>query len=241
MERMDLFERQWASYRAILEHDLMEHRPAGASTAAALHAWLRNRPQEAGPIELVDLGCGDLTAFAPLLRQLPLGRYTGLDLTAAVLPLAQRTLGAVPFPCRWIEADLLGWMQAQVAAGAAGSIDILHSAFAVHHLSDDAKLEMLQAARQLIAPGGILLWLDVFRNPGEGRDAYIQRYVQRVRSSWLTLTAEQREHVCSHLSQWDIPADREAIVAAATGAGWRWRWAWQGQHQAEALAVLEPA
>jgi hypothetical protein len=47
--------------------------------------------------------------------------------------------------------------------------------------------------------------------------------------------------VISHLSRCDIPADRQAIAAAAEAAGWQWRWGWQGAHQAEALAVLTPA
>ena len=48
------------------------------------------------PPRMVDLGCGDLALLAPLLRRLPLGSYTGLDLTAQVLPLAQQGLGDVP-------------------------------------------------------------------------------------------------------------------------------------------------
>jgi hypothetical protein len=33
---MDLFEKQWASYRAVVEHNLMEHQAVAAATAAAL-------------------------------------------------------------------------------------------------------------------------------------------------------------------------------------------------------------
>jgi hypothetical protein len=46
--------------------------------------------------------------------------------------------------------------------------------------------------------------------------------------------------VTSHLSAYDIPADRQAIEAAAAAAGWRWSWGWHGAHQAEAMAVLTP-
>ncbi|WP_235300074.1 hypothetical protein [Synechococcus sp. GFB01] len=57
---MTLFEQQWATYRAVVEHDLMEHRALGEATAAAIGSWLDRRPAGAASPRLVDLGCGDL-------------------------------------------------------------------------------------------------------------------------------------------------------------------------------------
>ncbi|MFM7634743.1 MAG: SAM-dependent methyltransferase, partial [Cyanobacteriota bacterium] len=134
------------------------------------------------------------------------------------------------------EGDLLAWAQ----ESAAQSTDILHSAFAIHHLDDGGKARFLRAARRRISPDGLFLWVDVFREPGESRTAYIARYVERIRTGWQPLTAEQQDHVISHLSSCDMPADRAEIPAAAEAAGWTWRWAWQGAHRAEATAVLTP-
>jgi len=239
---MDFFERQWSSYRAVVEHDLMEHRAAAAAVATALHHWLAQRPAEATPPALIDLGCGDLALLAPLLRELSLERYTGLDLAAVVLPLAQQALGPVEYTTHWREGDLLSWAEAQDGADPAlDQPDILHSAFAIHHLSDPQKSTFLEGARRRIQPGGLFLWVDVFREPDESHDAYIARYCERISSSWTQLNAEQQEHVIAHLSQFDLPADRAAIQASAEAAGWRWQWAWQGRHRAEAMAVLTPA
>ena len=237
---MDLFAQQWASYRAVVEHNLMEHQAVAASTAATLENWLAARSAEAQPPRMVDLGCGDLALLAPLLQRLPLGSYTGLDLTAEVLPLAQQSLGTVAYPCRWLAGDLLRW-----ASDSAGDheerVDILHSAFAIHHLSDPEKQTLLECLRTRIAPGGLFIWVDVFREPGEARDAYVKRYLNRIASSWPQLTAQQQEHVSSHLATYDNPADRGAIEEAASAAGWQWLWAWNGTHRAEAMAVLSPA
>lgn len=239
---MDFFERQWSSYRAVVEHDLMEHRAAASAVATALQQWLAQRPAEAAAPALIDLGCGDLALLAPLLRELPLGRYTGLDLAAVVLPLAEQALGSVSYATHWREGDLLGWSEAQDGADPAlDQPDILHSAFAIHHLSDAQKSRFLEGARRRIQPGGLFLWVDVFRESAESRDAYIARYCQRISSSWPQLNTEQQEHVIAHLSQFDLPADRAAIQECAEAAGWRWQWAWQGQHRAEAMAVLTPA
>jgi SAM-dependent methyltransferase len=242
---MDFFERQWSSYRAIVEHDLMEHRAVAAATAAAIERWLATRHGDAPAAAMLDLGCGDLALLAPLLQRLPLGSYTGLDLAPVVLPLAQAALGDVPYPTHWLEGDLLAWaegrLEASAAANQSNAPDILHSAFAIHHLDDGSKARFLQEARRRINPDGLFLWVDVFRAPGESRTAYIERYISRIRSGWQPLTPAQQERVISHLSSFDIPADRDAIVASAQACGWSWSWAWKGAHNAEALAVLTPA
>jgi len=242
---MDLFERQWSSYRAIVEHDLMEHRAVAAATASAIDGWLAQRTAGAPAPQLVDLGCGDLALLAPLLQRLLLGSYTGLDQAPVVLPLAQATLGAVPYPTHWLTGDLLAWAQGQLGspdnAALAGSTDLLHSAFAIHHLDDPAKQSFLAAARRRISSDGLFLWVDMFREPGESRAAYLRRYGHRIRSSWPQLNSEQQEHVISHVSSFDIPADRTAIAAIAQASGWHWQWAWQGRHNAEAMALLTPA
>lgn len=248
MTSMDFFAQQWGSYRAVVEQDLMEHQAVARATAAAIAAWLAARAHHAAPPHMVDLGCGDLALLAPRLQRLPLASYTGLDLTAAVLPLAQRALGEVPYPSRWIEGELLAWATEDTRASdnaegeaRTGPVDLLHSAFAIHHLPDPQKATFLQAARQRLAPGGLFIWVDVFREPDESVTAYRERYRERIRRGWGGLSPQQQEQVITHLINFDIPADRAAIQVAAEQAGWQWHWAWNGKHQAEALAVLTPA
>lgn len=234
---VELFDHQWATYRAVLDADLMGHRAITTATADALTSHLAQRPAAAAAPQMVDLGCGDLALLAPVLRQLPLGSYRGLDLTAAVLPLAQEALGNVGYLCDWQQADLLSWA---VESPANGAIDILHSCFAIHHLDGDQKQTFLRHTRTKMAAGSLFLWADVFREPGESRDHYVNRYAERIRRHW-PLNPERQEQIISHLSQFDHPEDREAIVAAAEANGWHWHWLWQGPHQAEALAMLTPA
>ena len=234
---MDLFDRQWATYRAVVDADLMEHQALTAATAQALQSFGAQRSGNLAPPHMVDLGCGDLGLLAPVLQQLPLGSYAGLDLTAAVLPLAQRALGPVPYPARFEEGDLLAWAQ---ATHGPNRIDILHSSFAIHHLDGQQKRSLLRLLRPKMAEGSIFLWADVFREPGESRAHYVERYAARIRSSW-TLDPAANEQVISHLSTFDNPEDRSEIAAAAKACGWSWQWLWQGEHQAEALALLRPA
>ncbi|MGA0215458.1 MAG: class I SAM-dependent methyltransferase [Vulcanococcus sp.] len=166
---MDLFQRQWATYRAVLDHDLMEHQ----AMSLACGQVLRQVCATAQAPSLVDLGCGDLGLLAPLLQTLPLGHYTGLDLCAEVLPLAQAALSQAPFPRSWLAEDLLSWANAPQAE----AVEVIHSSFAVHHLQQDQdKANWLKGCRRRLAPGGRLIWVDVFRQAGESREAYLARY-----------------------------------------------------------------
>ena len=233
----DLFNQRWATYRTLLEHNLMEHREVAEAIAVEIDHWLARRSPMAPAPRLVDLGCGDLALLPPLLRRLPLACFTGLDLAPVVLPLAREALGPVNYPTHWLEGDLLSW-----AMGPDGEpADILLSCFAIHHLEDDRKALFLQGARQRIAPEGVFLWADVFRDPAEGREAAVRRYAERIEDGWQVLDAEARRRTIDHVLAFDHPADRVGIQVVAEAAGWHWRWAWQGQHRAEALAVLTPA
>jgi SAM-dependent methyltransferase len=234
---MDFFDRQWSTYRRVVDHDLMEHRALTAATARAINDWLAARPAGAPSARMVDLGCGYLGLLAPVLRHLPLGSYLGLDLSAPVLPRAAAALGPVSYPCQWREQDLLAWAEAEPEPE---PVDLLHSAFALHHLSDDDKARFLELCRRHLSPDGLLLWADVFREPGEAREAYVARYVERIRRGWNPFEPEQRQQVIDHLSQFDNPADRDVIQRSAEACGWRWHWLWQGAHHAEALALLTP-
>lgn len=233
---MTFFSRHWSTYRQVLEHDLMEHGALTAAITRTVDDWLEQRGSGAPAPHAVDLGCGDLSLLPPLLRRLPLASFTGLDLNGAVLPLAGEALGPVPYPSRFLEGDLLAWAEAEPEGP---PVDLLLTSFAVHHLQEPDKGRFLRGCRRRIAPGGLLLWADVFRAPGESRDSYVGRYCARVHG-WSPLEPERQEEVIAHLSQWDHPADPEAIVKEAEAAGWQWQWGWRGQHRAEALAVLRP-
>ena len=234
-ELMSLFEEQWQTYRTVLEHDSMEHRAIAEATAAMLGAWFDQRGDQSSSVALVDLGCGDLARLSPLFRSLPLSSYTGVDLAASVLALAERQMGHVRFPCHWVCGNLLQWAEEDVGR----SVDLIHSAFAIHHLSDSEKVRFLNGARRRIAHDGLLVWTDVFQEEHESRARYLERYVARV-LQWPGLTGVQRDAVIDHLQRCDWPARCGWVESVASDSGWSLTWGWRGQHQAEALALLRP-
>ena len=230
---MDLFERQWQTYRSVVDHDWMEHRSITAAGAEAFRSWMTEHPERHGSARLLDLGCGDLAQMGPVFSELPLGAYVGVDLTEQVLPMARAALGPVSFPAEFHHADVSAFIRTPGA-----DFDLVHAALVLHHLPDDAKADFLSDLRGRVRPGGCFVWADVFREPGETRDDYARRYAARIRQSWLGIDEAARETLVTHMSTYDFPADRMAIVDSAERAGWRWHWLWRGRHHAEAVALL---
>lgn len=232
---MDLFERQWQTYRSVVDHDWMEHRAVAAACGDTLAAWLADHPECHGRAHLLDLGCGDLAQMSAVFAGLPLGSYCGVDITAQVLPAARAALGPVPFTAEFHRADVMSFVAADGPA-----FDLVHAALVLHHLTDSEKETFLTALRRRIDPDGLFVWADVFREPGESVPEYAVRYAGRIRNDWTALDAADREALVTHMSTYDFPADRDAVVDMARRCGWHWRWIWQGTHRAEAVAVLTP-
>jgi ubiquinone/menaquinone biosynthesis C-methylase UbiE len=236
---MDFFENQWSIYKTIVQHDFMHHRALLEAVEQVLKHYFEGAPAGHRP-HFVDLGCGDADPLAAVLRNLPLGSLLGLDQASSVLPLAAKALGEVPYPCDWIQGELLEW--ATAATPQNHPVDILYSSFAIHHLDGESQEAFLAGVRQKINANGIFLWADIFREPGESIDDFRLRYTQRMTDHWGgALQPQQLAHACFHVSHYDLPADRATIGSTARNQGWNLAWIWSGPDQAEALAVLTPA
>lgn len=230
-ESLALFERSWQSYHRVVEADLMEH--AGLLGALATHLEAFVTRWGPAPLRLADLACGDLTTLGPLLRSLPLAAFTGVDAAATALSLARARMAGWTVPCHWVKDDLLHWAEQRGERHA-----VISCLFGLHHLADGDKQRFLEQVEGRLAEGGLLLIGDVFREPGEDRPAYLERYVRRIRTQWTGLETALQDHVIDHLTSSDFPAARDAFVAMAETAGWQASWIWNGGHRAEALLAL---
>ncbi|TFJ86682.1 hypothetical protein NSK_001771 [Nannochloropsis salina CCMP1776] len=118
-------------------------------------------------------------------------------------------------------------------------LNVVSSLFALHHLSDSGKQRALTALRACVAPGGSMLVADIFRQDGEERELYLERYEARSRE-WTALTEEERELITEHVRSSDFPSERSAFERMAKEAGWAGvRWLWEASHAAEALVLLQ--
>jgi SAM-dependent methyltransferase len=198
----------WDTYRKVVDGDYMFHRDIGAQLQAVLRARFGG-----GPFSLLDLGCGDGSALAPLLEGLAPSRYKGVDLSPAALALAAQNLERLPCPVELAQADLMS------ALAEAAPHDAIYSSFAVHHLPTAQKAEFFKLAARRLNAGGLLLLVDAVREEGETLDAYRQSYCDWLRGSWLGLEPMERELVCDHLLRNDMPEPYCVLRAQAEAAG----------------------
>ncbi len=237
-ESLELFRRSWQSYRRVLDHDLMEHRSLTAALAPELRAACdrlrQQRPHQ--PLDLIDLGCGDLALLPDVYRSLPLNRFVGLDASAPVLPLARQALEPAPFACDWLCDDLSRWLLDPLSP----QLAIVVSCFALHHLDPAGKRAVLQAMRQRLRPGGVVLLADMVRHDGDSHAEHMRRNLARV-GRWAALIGtEASQAIYDHVASSDLPAALDDLLAEARACGWQPTLLWSDNDRLEALLRLEP-
>ena len=198
----------WNVDHQLVAHNHMFHRELYAEVGRLLMSL------NDAPFRLLDLGCGDASSFAPILRKLKLAAYDGVDLSAVALELAARNLEGLACPVQWHEADLLAYLNRTAA-----DYDVIFSSFALHHLSPADKQAALTACRQHLAPGGPLLLIDVARDEGQALPAYLDAYCGTMAREWRSLSAEELSFAVRHVRENDLPEPASALAAMAQQAG----------------------
>lgn len=203
-----LFE-EWQVYEKLLTHDYMDHRVF----FSRLQKEIVRRFE--GPVAILDLGCGDLTPILPLLANVSLRQYVGIDESAAALALASRRLEEMHVPGRLVRGDLLASMTAMPE-----SFDVIVASFSLHHLQDPAdKRRTLEAARQRLTAEGVFALIDVFRAEEESREQYLERWIQHADSRYVELQAEEKALLFDHVRARDFPVSQSAFQALGRQAG----------------------
>ena len=203
-----LFE-EWQVYEKLVTHDYMDHR----AFFKRLQTEIVERFER--PVAILDLGCGDLTPILPMLANVPLRQYVGIDESDAALALASRRLQALRAPGRLIKGDLLASL-----AEMEGVFDIILASFSLHHFVDpEDKRRTLEAARQHLAPGGFIALIDVFSAVVESRDQYLERWISHAENRYVALQPEEKELLFNHVRARDFPVSQATFRALGRQAG----------------------
>jgi len=202
---------QWQVYKSIIDRDFMRHREIYAGIHAFVEAYHPRR------FSLLDLGCGDATSIPHTFAGTALAHYAGVDASAAALEAARRQLAAAPFEVELLETDLLDYLTT-VAAAARPRSDMILAGFVIHHLSFDEKRRFFTSCREALAPGGSLLFYDLFRRPAESRDEFVAAYTELITTRW-GLVGETLDDTCRHVREHDFPEPLVTIFKLAHDAG----------------------
>lgn len=208
-DRIQEFFDVWSVYDAVLDRNHMFHEPIFRDVASVVASHFAGCP-----FDVLDLGCGSARHVARALAGQGVGRYTGYDLSPVALDCARGNLSALGCTLDLRCADL-----ADGVGEDAGTHDLIVSSYALHHLGAAEKARFLGSARRRVNEGGLVLVVDVFRDAGEDRATYLDRYVGWIRSEWTDLGKPALDAIEEHIRANDYPENGEEFAAMAIAAG----------------------
>lgn len=189
-----LFE-EWRAYQKLLENDYMDHRSFFKRLTLELGARFDH------PISLLDLGCGDAQPALAMLKALDVSRYVGVDESATAVGRAKQSLAGTGIACEWVVGDLL-----ESLPQLAGPFDVILASFSIHHLAGtEPKRALFGACRPLLTDEGVMAVIDVFRQPGEAREDYVERWVSFANRHYQALDAQDKNLLFQHARARDFP------------------------------------
>jgi ubiquinone/menaquinone biosynthesis C-methylase UbiE len=122
---------------------------------------------------IVDMGCGFGKSTWPLKRAYPQAEVIGLDLAAPCLRMAANRASAQGLAMEFRQADC-------AATGLAdGSVDLVTSTMLIHEMPRPHLLATLKEAARILAPGGVLRFLDFTRTGDAFRDLAMLEHGER--------------------------------------------------------------
>ncbi|MDF7775539.1 class I SAM-dependent methyltransferase [Sphingomonas sp. AOB5] len=122
---------------------------------------------------IVDLGCGFGKSAWPLKRRFPDAEVIGVDLAAPCLRLAHDRANAAGLGVDFRQADC------QSTGLADASVDLVTSTMLIHEIPRPALIATLAEAMRILAPGGLLRFLDFTRTGDAFRDLAMMEHGER--------------------------------------------------------------
>ena len=102
-------------------------------------------------IRAIDLGIGTGYFTECFLNQFPNSRVLGIDGAQAMIELAKARLTSLPSRVQFVVGD---FRKLQELAPGASTVDVVFSAYALHHLSRPDKETVVRQVVELLVPGG---------------------------------------------------------------------------------------
>lgn len=199
----------WELYTTVIERNYMIHQE--------VLSYVVRRVTELGwsDLSILEVGCGDSHVVSELARFVNVERYCGIELSRIALNFAAEKLAGRVDDLRLINGDMLTELGAIEA-----KFDLILAGYAIHHLASEEKQRFLSALRERLYPGGLLIVYDLVNEPGESRDAYIERAIDHFENQWEAFSSDQLLKIRNHVTQNDIPESWDSWRKLAAGSGY---------------------
>ncbi len=230
MSHRDVLFDTWDIYNRVLDYNYMHHDEMLRAAESAMLAVL-----DARGLRVLDLGCGDARHLAALLPKFKVASYHGYDLSLAALDQARANLSQAHCMIQLNCADIR-----QVIRHVFVEYDFIFSSYTLHHFNPQEQREIFRVASQSLAKGGLLMLIDMCREPGENRDDFVKNYCNWIRQNWRTFSVQELAEIEAHVSNCDFPWSQIEIEALAGEYGFTVRRLAKHQRHVAWALTLEP-
>lgn len=204
-----LFNKSWDIYKKVIDANYMHHQLFHSKIGEAIAEKSIN-----GSIRFLDLGCGDASQLVNLFDDERIEMYTGFDLSETALLIAKDNLSFLGD-----RVNLANGRMEELIQHERLQYDIIHSSFAIHHLEDQEKAELIKKISEVLLPGGSFIFVDVCRKEGSDRASYINAYCQTMDQNWTKLNSDEKCSIREHLTNHDHPSMASFIKEQASLMG----------------------
>lgn len=206
-----IFAKNWRIYQEILEHNYMFHRDFSQEITKVLEKYF-----SPSSIEVLDSGCGDAYVLSNLLKAYSIHSFTGYDMSAQALEVAAINLEALDTKVHLVEGPMEHSIKKE-----SKSFHLIYSSFAIHHLSNVEKKELLTSFYRKLEQGGILIIIDILRDPTLSREEYLEEYITHISTQWHRIVDEDKELIFDHMRNFDFPAINSEFITWVEDAGFQ--------------------
>jgi 2-polyprenyl-3-methyl-5-hydroxy-6-metoxy-1,4-benzoquinol methylase len=204
-----IFIRNWEIYQKIIHENYMKHKELAAHSQVYL-----NQLSLQQPIKLLDIGCGDAHQISKQLKDLNLSSYTGYDLSAQAIHLAKQNIEQLNTEFEFH----VGHMEELIKKDQQ-RYSVLYSSFAIHHLTNEVKLDFIHNCFNKLDAGGLFILIDIKRLPGQIIEDYKKSYADWIHAEWHSLTTDEKDAIIDHLNTCDIPVETSTYIEYAKNTG----------------------
>ena len=128
--------------------------------------------RSADALTAIDLGVGTGILTERFLRRFPSSTVTAVDGATSMVQLATSRLGELARRVTFVVAD---FRELPADLAETGSVDVVFSSYALHHLSYDEKRQVIRTALSFLRPGGWFLNADLVLAASEEVEKRIQQ------------------------------------------------------------------
>ena len=202
---LDQFQKQWATYQKMVDHDALSHKEVGSVLHQALMGLSR-------PFDFLDIACGDAGQMKRALKDTKARSYRGIDLSEPALELAAENLAGAPFAVELDDGDFVNALCNQPRP-----TDVTWCGLSIHHLSTDGKRKLIEA--MCGATHEVAMIYEPTLAEGEDREAYLARFRRVNRPAWTFLSDDEWHQIDHHVTTCDLPEHAATWLALGREAG----------------------